>query len=79
MRRLKTLLAVSILALAGCTKEQCNCGIVKNDGYDVETNCHWLEVENYCTSNRETFCFDEDVWLDYFPGDEICMNDRPQW
>lgn len=79
MKAIAVIMAVVALAMAGCTKERCNCGTVKNDGYEFETDCHWLEVENDCTSNRQTFCVDQDVWYDYFPGDQICFNDRAQW
>ena len=57
----KALLTILLgLSLFACKKEdvettqptqtqQCNCGIIANDGIDAVTNCYWLEIRNECS------------------------------
>lgn len=71
------MLAISIVS---CTKEEdkpCNCGTILNDG--INGSCYWLEIENDCTGNRKSFCFDQSVWMDAYVGSNFCVSNQPQW
>lgn len=77
-------LIVVLLILASCSKEEenCNCGIIANDGISSNqdgSSCYWLEIRNNCTDNKKTFCFDEDVWMDGHPGEEFCVSNESKW
>lgn len=71
------MLAISIVS---CTKEEdkpCNCGTILNDG--INGSCYWLEIENDCTGNRKSFCFDQSVWMSAYVGSNFCVSNQPQW
>jgi hypothetical protein len=71
------MLAISIVS---CTKEEdkpCNCGTILNDG--INGSCYWLEIENDCTGNRKSFCFDQSVWMSSYVGSNFCVSNQPQW
>ena len=64
MKRVLVLLAAAAITMS-CEKEEelaCNCGTIANDGIDNE--CYWLEIRNFCSGNKKTFCVDETVWID---------------
>lgn len=61
------------------SNQQCNCGIIANDGIDSATNCYWLEIRNECSGNKKKFCFDEDVWTNNFVGDRFCVYNVTSW
>jgi len=68
------------IGLASCSKEEdkpCNCGTILNDG--INGSCYWLEIENDCTGNRKSFCFDQSVWMDAYVGSNFCVSNQPQW
>jgi hypothetical protein len=87
---MKTLLTIlSLTLLMGCAKEdapvsKCNCGIIANDGIDLIFNpngsnlCYWLEIRNDCSGNKKKFCFDNDVWLSNYVGDQLCVTNE-EW
>jgi hypothetical protein len=79
---MKKLIMIMILTigLVGCNKEEnkpCNCGTILNDG--ISGNCYWLEIENDCSGNRKTFCFDQSVWMNAYVGDNFCVTNQTQW
>ncbi len=81
MKNIITTAVISLLFIS-CTKEElkkCNCGTVANDGIDINPECYWLEIRNDCTGNKKKFCFDEDIWLQYSPGEKICVTNQSQW
>lgn len=57
----------------------CTCGVITDDGYDVLTDCFWLEVRNDCTDNKKKFCFEQDVWMSNFVGDPFCVYQVEPW
>ena len=61
------------------TNQQCNCGIIANDGIDSATNCYWLEIRNECSGNKKKFCFDEDIWTNNYVGDRFCVSNVTSW
>lgn len=80
---MKKLMMIVMLAigLVSCSKEednkQCNCGTILNDG--INGSCYWLEIENDCTGNRKTFCFDQSVWMNAYVGSNFCVTNQGQW
>ncbi len=79
-----TTVILIVFLFASCKKEEenCNCGIIANDGISTNTDgssCYWLEIRNNCTDNKKTFCFDEDVWMDGHPGEEFCVTNEKKW
>lgn len=87
MKKILLFLSISLIAF-GCKKEeeeelesneQCNCGIIANDGIDSTTNCNWLEIRNECSGNLKKFCFDEDVWMNNYVGDRFCVSNVSSW
>lgn len=57
--------------------EDCTCGIIANDG--ITDGCHWLEIRNNCSGNKKQFCFDEDVWMNNYVGNEFCVSNVSEW
>jgi len=83
MKKTIMLAAVMGLILIGCKEEeeqkqeQCNCGIIANDG--VDNGCYWLEIRNDCSGNKKTWCFDEDVWMNAAVGSHFCVTNETSW
>ena len=85
MKQLIILIAFSLLL--GCNDDvpkpnkDCNCGTVANDGVDYTNGywCYWLEIRNNCSGNKQTFCFDQDVWLNAPVGEKFCVYDVDSW
>lgn len=91
----KVLLVFTIIAsLLSCKKEeeesnssssggnsgsQCNCGIISDDGIDSETDCYWLEIRNECSGNKKKFCFDQDIWMNNYVGNRLCVSNVTSW
>lgn len=85
----KILILVMFVSFLSCKKEEnepnhsgnsnCTCGVITDDGYDVLTDCFWLEVRNDCTDNKKRFCFDQDVWMSNFVGDPFCVYGVDPW
>lgn len=74
----KVLLVFTIIAsLLSCKKEECNCGTITRDGIDGD--CYWLEIENNCSGNKKTFCFDYNTWFEGNPGENFCVNNVTSW
>lgn len=65
--------------VSGTNGQQCNCGIIANDGIDSATNCYWLEIRNECSGNKKKFCFDQDVWTNNYVGDRFCVTNVTSW
>ena len=68
------------MCLSSCSKDDVcvsNCGEIINDG--ITNGCYWLEIENECTRNAKTFCFDESVWLDAPVGSSFCVSNEVSW
>lgn len=63
----------------GNNGQQCNCGIIANDGIDTATDCYWLEIRNECSGNKKKFCFDHDVWMNNYVGDRFCVSNVNSW
>lgn len=71
-------LTLMILTLISCAKEEpCNCGTIANDGIDGD--CYWLQIRNDCSGNKKKFCFDQDVWMNAFVGENFCVTNQPEW
>ena len=84
MKKVIVLGLVSVLMLTSCSKEKenCNCGVITNDGisYGPSNNpCYWLEIRNNCTDNKKQFCFDYDVWFDGNVGEDFCVHNVNSW
>lgn len=64
------------LALMSCEKEydyttsDCKCGTIANDG--ISGNSYWIEVRNYCTSNKKKVYLDQDRWMNAHVGEMRC-------
>ena len=79
MKKLGMIFMVAIL-MTSCNKEfdePCNCGTIANDG--IDNGCYWLEIRNSCSGNEKKFCFDEDVWLSNYVGDDFCVINEATW
>ncbi len=74
------LAAITAIGMFGCQKE-CNstCGTIANDGIDLNSNCYWLEIRNNCSGNKKTFCVDQDIWMESFPGERFCITNTTPW
>ena len=74
---------IIILLLIGCSEDtprpnrDCNCGTIANDG--IDNGCYWLEIRNNCSGNKKTFCFDQDIWMDAYVGDNFCVYNETEW
>ncbi len=72
-----TLLTASVLSscsdepTAPSASSNCNCGTIANDG--IDGNCYWLEIRNSCSGNKKIFCFDQDIWMDAYVGENFCV------
>jgi len=75
----RKLLFISVTLILSCEKkiENCNCGIISNDG--IDGNCYWLEIRNNCTDNKKVFCFDQDIWMNNYVGDPFCVTNVDGW
>ena len=72
------LAALSAIGLTGCQKEcTSTCGTIANDG--IDGNCYWLEIRNECSGNKQTFCFDADIWMTSYVGDDFCVYNVAPW
>ena len=75
------IIGLSIFVFSSCEKDtikRCNCGVIVNDG--ITNGCHWLEIENSCTGNKKTFCFDENTLdEDNYVGTYFCIFNEPKW
>ena len=79
MKRVLVLLAAAAFTMS-CEKEEelaCNCGTIANDG--IENGCYWLEIRNFCSGNKKTFCVDQDVWMDAPVGTDFCITNSGSW
>lgn len=79
------LLITFSITLTSCEKESlyqdeidsCTCGTIANDG--ITNGCYWLEIRNDCSGNKKKFCFDQDVWMNNYPGDRFCVQGVDAW
>jgi len=73
------LILAAAVFLASCSKEteKCNCGIIANDG--IDNGCYWLEIRNNCSGNKKTWCFDQDLWMSSYVGEEFCVTNVDSW
>ena len=80
MKKVILILAVS-MAITACKKKEIvcdsSCGTITNDG--IDGTCYWLEVQNECSNNKKTFCFDESVWMTHYVGESFCVTNEPSW
>lgn len=89
MKYISILLSLILLTiLVSCSKEEdpkpeCNCGTIANDGIDTDYNtgqkCYWLEIRNNCSGNKKKFCFDQDVWMNNYVGNNLCVTGVTSW
>jgi len=77
MKKLIFCLAVATAFLSSCSKEECNCGVIANDG--ITDGCYWLEIRNSCSNNKKKFCFDQDIWQNNHVGDNFCVTNETGW
>ena len=73
------LATIFAIGITGCDSNcpGSTCGTIANDG--IDGNCYWLEIRNECSGNKKTFCFDQDVWMDAYPGDYFCVYNVTPW
>jgi len=78
MKKILFILSITMF-LFSCEKEieDCNCGVISNDGIDGD--CYWLEIRNNCSNNKKVFCFDEDFWMNNYVGDNVCVTNESGW
>jgi hypothetical protein len=79
MKKVLLIMALAI-GLTSCEKETskpCNCGTITNDG--INGSCYWLEIENDCSGNKKTFCFDQSVWMNAYVGSNFCVTNQTEW
>ena len=76
-----TLLTLVSVLLFSCEKEDCNCGVVANDGIEQTSHqpCYWIEIRNHCSGNKKRFCFDQDFWMQAHIGTNFCVSGETQW
>jgi len=78
MKKLLSILLISIM-LIGCEKEEdCNCGVITNDEI-LDDGCYSLTIRNDCSNNYKTFCFDYNVWFNNSVGDDFCVTNVDSW
>ena len=84
MKKLILIVSVLFLTVTSCTKDpitpttcQSSCGIIVNDG--IDNNCYWLQIQNDCSGNYKTFCFDQNVWMNSYVGESFCVTNEPAW
>ncbi len=79
----KTILILAMIAFIGCSEDRptldqdCNCGTIANDG--IDNGCYWLEIRNDCSGNKKRFCFDQDIWMDAYVGENFCVYNESEW
>lgn len=81
---MKKIIAIIVLSfvLSSCGSEECNCGTIANDGIDTNpdgSTCYWLEIRSDCTGNKKKFCFDQDIWMSNYVGDNFCVTNETGW
>ena len=54
-----------------------NCGTITDD--EILTDCYSLSIQNECSNNIETYCFDYDVWMDNYVGGNFCVYNVDSW
>ena len=74
----------SVLMLTSCSKEKenCNCGVITDDGITYNNDgsyCYWLEVRNNCSDRKKQFCFDYDIWFNANIGEDFCVTNEISW
>lgn len=83
MKKLIIAIVLFSATLTSCKKEeitQCeptSCGVIVNDG--ITDGCYWLEIRNACTDNKKKFCFDQDVWMTAYVGNNFCVTGVQPW
>lgn len=87
----KAIILALAIAMVSCKKEEaepnngnnnnnsCTCGIITDDGYEVATDCYWLDIKNECSDNIKRFCFTQDVWMNNFVGNRFCVYNVNPW
>lgn len=87
----KLLLILLTVSLLSCSKDddtvrtgnrpntspKCNCGVITNDG--ITDGCYWLEIKSSCSGNKKSFCFDQNVWMDNYVGNDFCVTNSEGW
>ena len=81
MKKFILLFCLSFFIL-GCEKEEedncpSNCGTITDD--EILTDCYSLSIQNECSNNIETYCFDYDVWMDNYVGGNLCVYNVDSW
>mgnify|MGYP001495169805 CR=1 FL=1 len=77
------IIALTLITFLSCNDDtpnpnkDCNCGTIANDGIDGD--CYWLEIRNSCSGNKKIFCFDQDIWMDAYVGENFCVTGETQW
>jgi len=80
MKKSILILSVLFFAFISCKKEELctsNCGKITNDG--IDGSCYWLEIQNECTNNKKTFCFDQSTWMSNYVGNNFCVTNEQGW
>ena len=75
LNKMKKLLLILALMLAGCTPEdpvpQCNCGEITDKG--INGTFYWIRVKNNCTNYNDVITIDRDDWNNFREGDVFCQ------
>ena len=82
LKRVVLAVMIAMFTMTSCNKEEiepenCNCGTIANDG--ITDGCYWLEIRNSCSNNKKTFCFDQDIWMTNYVGDNFCVLGESNW
>lgn len=78
MKNVRMYVGVLLLSVAmlGCVKEDCTCGVIIDDEIEIDNNFnifYSLTIKNDCTNNVEKFYFSQDVWIDAYVGSNFCV------
>lgn len=73
---------ILVVLLASCEKE-CNCGIIKDDGVEIESGTfnsfYWVTIENSCSNNIKKFYLSQGDWYNAHVGSYYCISTVTSW
>lgn len=70
-----TLAVCSLLFLASCKKEECNCGLILDDN----AADYSILIRNECTGNERWFTLSRGDWMNAHPGNNWCITNIDSW
>lgn len=78
MKKISLVLA-AVVCLFSCSldDDQCNCGLIIDDGINGDN--YWIDIRNDCSGRTARFNLAPGDWINAFVGTDYCITNVTSW